>query len=227
MRCDAILYSLSPSRKITHSEMQWWVGNPWGYNLNNTFSFLWRVFSSLCMSHPYFQIKPHRSQRRSNKQPVRLSFQPLIFSQLAMFFSHINQSTVLSVAYFQAKRTRRRITPSTMENGVANPGQGGGRRVLHYSTPIWNSFPFPSGHLFCCLGVEGTAGSSSVVPCNQLSCPARQPRSERWRHRCRPLHKTNPVPTWITSHHIKFAWILRKFLHRLCLVALKRLKSIL
>jgi hypothetical protein len=37
-------------------------------------------------------------------QPVRLSFQPLIFSQPAVFFSHINQPIVFSAAYFQPKR---------------------------------------------------------------------------------------------------------------------------
>jgi hypothetical protein len=40
-----------------------------------------------------------------NLQPVRLSFQPLIFSLPAGFFSHINQSSILLVAYFQPKRT--------------------------------------------------------------------------------------------------------------------------
>jgi hypothetical protein len=36
---------------------------------------------------------------------VRLTFQSLIFSQPTMFFSHINQPTVLLAAYFQLKRT--------------------------------------------------------------------------------------------------------------------------
>jgi hypothetical protein len=38
-------------------------------------------------------------------QPVRLNFQPLIFSQPTVFFSRINQPTVLSATYFQPKRT--------------------------------------------------------------------------------------------------------------------------
>jgi hypothetical protein len=39
-------------------------------------------------------------------QPVGLSFQPLIFSQLVVFYLTTNQPTVLSAAYFQPKRTR-------------------------------------------------------------------------------------------------------------------------
>jgi hypothetical protein len=37
-------------------------------------------------------------------QPVRLSFQPLIVSQPTVFFSHINQPTVLSAVYFQSEQ---------------------------------------------------------------------------------------------------------------------------
>jgi hypothetical protein len=39
--------------------------------------------------------------QHADLQLIRLSFQPLIFSQPAVFFSHINQPTVLLAAYFQ------------------------------------------------------------------------------------------------------------------------------
>jgi hypothetical protein len=43
-----------------------------------------------------------------HQQLVHVSFQPLIFRQLVVFFSHVNQSTVLSAAYFQPKGTSRK-----------------------------------------------------------------------------------------------------------------------
>jgi hypothetical protein len=41
------------------------------------------------------------------QQPVRLGFHALIFNQPVVFFSHINQPTVFSTAYFQPERTSR------------------------------------------------------------------------------------------------------------------------
>jgi hypothetical protein len=120
--------------------------------------------------------RPGRSLTRRCSDEWAIHGDIIWITHLVFYGEFFHLSVCLTLAFKLSLIALRdvvtRITPSTMENGVANPGQGGGRRVLHYSTPIWNSFPFPSGHLFCCLGVEGTARSSSVVPCNQLSCPA-------------------------------------------------------
>jgi hypothetical protein len=57
------------------------------------------------------------------QQPVRLSFQPLIFSQSAVFFSYINQSTVLSATYFPLKRTSCIIPMKILQSKQA-PSRG-------------------------------------------------------------------------------------------------------
>jgi hypothetical protein len=52
------------------------------------------------------------------KELVRLSFQPLIFSQPAVFFSHINQPTVLSTAYFQPSEQAVKLTSCNIRGKI-------------------------------------------------------------------------------------------------------------
>jgi hypothetical protein len=57
------------------------------------------LYLSICVAIGY------PNSKTKEKEHVRLSFQSFIFSQSAAVFSHINQATVLSAAYFQPKRT--------------------------------------------------------------------------------------------------------------------------
>jgi hypothetical protein len=83
-----------------------------------TNSFLHTFHSSSSNSQPtsIFVYFLHGCLNKLTVWHVWLSFQPLIFSQPAVFFSHINQPTIFSVAYFQSKRTSfKMLTYSKLE----------------------------------------------------------------------------------------------------------------